>query len=287
MEPQQVTIISLAPVYQILATFFVAFIVIEYAKSYTMLIAKHIFDIDGILQQQVDESKIDKNTIQGELSGEKWSQDKGLKFKQKFIQSVDDYIESQKTAYNDIQTFKGTAFQFESFRYVSIYMFLYCMFCLYAGGLFVNFDHYTEVNFLMYEASISIVIAAAYFVFGYKQSLFNTTTRTINFYVVVVVMILCIIISSLLTWKYSVITEQYNLLATVVELLAAFVPSLAFIVGFVFVYYKSYQVKKKIKTTYGALKIKRKGIFDKLTKIKNFSDVTKEIENIEIEECDK
>lgn len=284
METQQVTIISLAPVYQILATFFVAFIVIEYAKSYTMIIAKHIFNIDGIFQLYADKAKVDKTSILGELADERWKKDKGLIYSQKYQQEIEEYIETVDNASTDIQASKAVKFQFESFRYISIYMFIYCMSCLYVGGFFVNYSHTTEINYLMYESTISVIIVAIYFCIGHIQKLFNIFNRVTNFFVVMGLVILSFIISLLLTYKCPIVTEEIDTFSTIVELFAAFVPSLVFIVGFVFVYYKSYIVKNEIKTKYDALLTQRENLLDKLKNMKNYVDMGNEIENIEIEE---
>lgn len=283
MDNQIVTILSLAPVYQILATFFVAFIVIEYAQSFTMIIAKHIFDIDGILNSHAEKAKVDKNSIQGELADERFTKGNGLTYKQKYLNEIDQYEESLKSAYKDVTEFKDAQFHFESFRYVSIYMFLYCMLHLYAGGCFEGMKHHIEVNFLLYETSISFLITMAYFILENRTSLFNTGTRMINFYISVSLLVFSVIITSILTWKLPLITEECVLLSSVIETLAALLPSFTFIVGFCFVYSKSHKVKVKIVTVYSTIQKKQSDILDKLTKTKNFVDVNKEIDNIEIE----
>lgn len=281
------TVISFAPVYQILASFFIIFVAIEYAKSYTSIISKHIFDVEGIHGRYQHKSKIDAEMIKYELGDTKWSTGKGLAFKQKFIGDIENYQDKVEEADKRLQELKKDKYEFESFRYISIYMFVYCMTCLYAGGLCQGFEPSAETNFLLYYSSISSIIVSAYFLLGRVHFLFNTNTRIWNILVLTLLIMLCFIVTPIVAIYKPIFTDSSDsVLQLLIESFSAFLPSLVFIIGIIIVYFKSYKISTELKNTYSPLLENREELMGQFNNMKTSAEIDKQVEKIEVESED-
>lgn len=283
METQTLTtLLNFAPVYQILASFFIIFIAIEYSKSYTSIIAKHIFDIEGIHERYKLKLKVDENVINTELDDSKWKENKGLSYKQQFLNDIDSYKTELEVADRCVQEAKSVQYKFESFRYISIYMFVYCMVCLYAAGLLPT-SYSAEQNFLLCYSVFSTIIVGLYFLCGQSERLFNATNRTKNLGLLLLLMAISLITISILVMNGNrLLGDVDSLTSLLIEFYSALLPSVVFIVGIIFVYFKSHSIKTEIDKTYKPLAEKHEKLLARFENMKVSAAIDKEVDGIEI-----
>ena len=109
---------------QLCATFFVALIVIEHAKSYTSLLARNLFNFSGRLDTLAKSNRMDENAELDEFKDERFSEGKPLRFLETTKSKILELNTSITDTSKELEQFIKDKCNFEHFRSISLHMFI-------------------------------------------------------------------------------------------------------------------------------------------------------------------
>lgn len=164
-------LLDFAPLIQLAAGFYIVFIVIDYSKSFTYIIAKHVFNFKGQLSEKLSELKYNANaSLERYETNEHFKEGKGKKSFEStklsidsFNKDIDDKIKSESISIDN-------TCRCDLFRYLSIYMFLFCICALFVSGM--RRHEYEWLQMMMALTSISFIISISLILASYK--IYNT-----------------------------------------------------------------------------------------------------------------
>lgn len=132
-------LIDFSPLIQLAAGFFVLFIVIDYTKSFSSLLSKHLFDFHGTLKKKMDKYRWDKEScLQRFIDNGHFREGNGKKSLEDTKDKIDKLNATLNDKHKETETFIADDCRCDVFRYMSIYMFLYCLAVLFVAGLRVS-----------------------------------------------------------------------------------------------------------------------------------------------------
>lgn len=151
-------LIDFSPLIQLAAGFFVLFIVIDYTKSFSSLLSKHLFDFHGTLKKKMDKYRLDKEScLQRFIDNGHFREGNG----KKSLEDTKDKIDKLNATLNDkrkeTESVIADDCRCDVFRYMSIYMFLYCLTTLFVAGLRVS--ELASLHYLVIYSGFSYLTA--------------------------------------------------------------------------------------------------------------------------------
>ena len=132
-------LIDFSPLIQLAAGFFVLFIVIDYTKSFSSLLSIHLFDFQGVLKKKKNKYQLEKeSSLQRFIENGHFREGNGKKSLEDTKDKIDKLNIKLAEKSEETETVIAENCRCDVFRYMSIYMFLYCLAVLFVAGLRVS-----------------------------------------------------------------------------------------------------------------------------------------------------
>ena len=166
-------LLDFAPLFQLAAGFFIVFVVIDYSKSFAAVLSTHLFNYKNVIKIKVNELKVSENSIE-ELEEVEYFRNEGRKdyVRQKteireHNKNADEIVEKMN-AYVDINC------RYDLFRYICIYMFVYCLAAMFYGGLMTDEIHW------LHSFGIYVAVSCVFMMLAACTGYFFRDTSKIN-----------------------------------------------------------------------------------------------------------
>ena len=132
-------LIDFSPLIQLAAGFFVLFIVIDCTKSFSSLLSIHLFDFQGVLEKKKNKYQLEKeSSLQRFINNAHFREGNGKKSLEDTKDKIDKLNKKLVEKSKETETVIAEDCRCDVFRYMSIYMFLYCLAVLFIAGLRVS-----------------------------------------------------------------------------------------------------------------------------------------------------
>lgn len=243
-------LIDFTALFQLCATFYVAFIVIEYAKSYTSILTNNLFDFTGKLNTMASESKMDEKADLDEFRGDRFTSGKPFKFLESTKNKIVGLNEKIDKENADLISYVSRRCRFEQYRNISLYMFIYCFEMLILAGL-EEWNVIFIYGFIRTQFFFSLLFVFLSFVIGVAGWLSDIKHRTVNVIVTIVYLAISHIASLL---SAGGIWPQYDALdreALNCQILySAILPLAVFLLGILYVWINGIRINHEITHRY-------------------------------------
>lgn len=162
MDSLTLHLIDFTALVQLSAGFYIAFIAIEYTKSFSSVVSRHLLNFEGNIIHKLAELSIEKKVLEEFANHNHYKEGAG----KRALEQTSLDIDSLNTNINDkkdkINQYIKKVCRFDMFRYLSIYMFIYCLVVLFVSGL--RKDEQIWLNFQAWFTVLSYGISLFCFI---------------------------------------------------------------------------------------------------------------------------
>lgn len=156
-----ISLFNFAPLLQLAAGFYLVFIAIEYKKSFAALLSEHLYDFKNNLEVRFKSFVIEKCTLDAFGSREHYQKGKGKQALEQTMlkrERLDSLIITRK---KELSTHIDNVCRCDVFRYLSIYMFAYCLVLLFLSGLITEHNLLFVAGYVAFYTIISCLVVLA------------------------------------------------------------------------------------------------------------------------------
>lgn len=243
---------------QLCATFFVAFVAFEYARSYTSILAKNLFGFQTMIDSKKNGYTIVKEVLLSEFSDERFQSGSALRFLETAKKDIDKMNEDIESLNETLAKMVNDKCSFDAFRFISIHVFVYCLSLLYVAGLATEALHTFVFNFTLTSFCCTAVFTLLYFCLGFSHRLTGRRYNTVN-NMVTLVYTATSLLASFTAGRWFVLIDV-NCTAdnwNVLMVLSTLLPIIVLLVGIIYVSIVGFGIYRTITDSYQPIKLEK------------------------------
>ena len=277
-------LIDFSALLQLLATFFVAFIAIEYAKSYTSVLANNLFDFAGKVRAFETSNKMNESIELGCFKEERFHLGKPLKF----LESTKDNMLSLNNGIEEVcdglLKFIEIKCNFEHFRNISLHMFVYCLELLFLAGLDNDNAVFRYTITHLFCSSFFVLLCFLMGMMGCRtDTKYRTSNNRITFGYLLITILLSVLVSN------GLMLKQLNLTSTLWDwtvIAVSVFPVIVFLLGVLYVWINGLYINREINKRFKPVKEKRDAILKDIEDWKTHDRMEEKYDVVEGTEAD-
>lgn len=235
-----INLLNFAPLLQLAAGFYLVFIAIEYKKSFAALLSEHLYDFKNNLEIRFKSFVIEKCVLDAFGSREHYQLGKGKKTLEQTMlkrEKLDSLIITSK---NELATYIDNVCRCDVFRYLSIYMFAYCLVLLFVSGLITKHTLLFVAGYVAFYTFISCLVVLVSLILS---RFIHTIDRYKNLYIGISFVV--VVLSILLPIKFRL---TFHLCSTNMWIIiSALLPFITFLIYMILFAIKAQSVKSECK----------------------------------------
>lgn len=237
--------IDFSSLYQLAFTLYAAFIVVEYAKSFTAQVINRFYNFKEEIQKRISEiiKLCKREELQNIESDDYFSNGEGLCLVDEYKRQLKNCDAKSKEITEELCDYIDKNTEYRIFCHISVFMMLYCFTLMMAGGFFSTFS-YLMVHCLMTFTTLSAVFVVACWL-DTKNHVITTWKRGQNMLWVLIVYFVFLILSFLsVLVKIPAAGDVKTCIWTIGVMVAVLLPYLNFIFFFLLITCRMRKIRK-------------------------------------------
>lgn len=237
-------LIDFAPLLQLAAGFFVMFIAIDITKSFSLLLSTHVYDFKGELANRVSKYKMDKECLELFRGQPHFQTGAG----RKSLEETNNNIEELDTLLQQFQISTAELIDDEcrcdTFRYLSIYMFIFCLLALFVAGL--RKDELIWLQSMALFTCLSCLVVIVTVSFNHKLKKCNKYNQLCLIVTLIIVLVSVVASFFAKNIHLNLNTSQMIFCSDCTILMVVALPYLVFVIYSIIVFCHSLSIRKRI-----------------------------------------